>query len=89
MALPPNIIDTAPIMQKINETPVSMLPQPLATLIQNAVGAVYVLVGGFFGIFIISIILRWWQGQKIKQKFEEINSRLTRLERKLDKLVKK
>lgn len=89
MALPPPVIDATPIIQTVNETTIWLLPEPIAGIIQNLVGAAYVAVGGFVGIFIISAVIRWWQGQKLKQRFEEINQRLTRLERKIDVLVKK
>ncbi len=83
--VPEILLNITPLMTTLNQTPLTALPQELQQLIQNLVGVAYVTIGGFFGIFIISTILRWWQGQQLKKKFKLILEKLDRIERKVSK----
>ncbi|MAE42701.1 hypothetical protein CMO93_02935 [Candidatus Woesearchaeota archaeon] len=62
---------------------------PISSTIQQIFGVVSILVGGIFGIYVITLIVRLFFFRKIYKSFEEIRISIKRLEDKIDKLGKK
>jgi len=83
--IPENVLNTMPLLQTLNQTPLAILPQELQQLIQGLVSIAYVTVGGIFGVFIISILLRWWQNRQLNSKFSLILEKLEEIDKKLPK----
>ena len=62
---------------------------PVSSTVQQIVNAISLLVGGIFGIYIITLIVRLVFFKKIYKSFEEIKVAMKRMEAKIDKLGKK
>ncbi|MBN4049270.1 hypothetical protein JYT91_01500 [archaeon AH-315-M20] len=62
---------------------------PVSSTIQQIFSVVSILVGGIFGIYVITLIVRLFFFRKIYKSFEEIKISIKRLEAKVDNLGKK
>lgn len=62
---------------------------PYYSTIEQVVGTISLFVGGIFGIYLITLIVRVVFFRKIYKSFEEIKLSIKRLENKIDKLGKK
>ena len=62
---------------------------PVSSTVQQIFGVISILVGGIFGIYVITLVIRLFFFRKIYKSFEEIKISIKRLENKVDKLGKK
>lgn len=62
---------------------------PLSSTVQQVFNVVSVLVGGIFGIYVISLIIRLIFFRKLLDLYKEIKNSMKRIESKIDKLGKK
>ena len=62
---------------------------PVSSTVGQIVETISLLVGGIFGIYIITLIVRLVFFKKIYDSFEEIKIAMKRLEDKIDRLGKK
>ena len=69
----------------------STLPllEPLSTTFKDLLKVLEILVGGLFGIYVISLIVRLIFFRKIYKSFEEIKVSMKKMEAKIDRLSKK
>jgi len=74
-------------MVDINST--LQLLEPISHPVKEALRFIEFLVGGIFGVFVISMIIRLVFLRKFFKSIEEINIRMKRMESKIDKLKKK
>jgi len=74
-------------MADLNST-LSILSPYFSTLDQ-VLGVVSLIVGGIFGIYVITLIVRLIFFRKIYKSFNEIKDTMKRVEIKIDKLGKK
>lgn len=69
-------------------TTISFL-NPYFSTVEQVVGTISLLVGGLFGIYLITLIIRLIFLKKTFDIHKEIKIQLNRLEEKIDKLSKK
>ena len=62
---------------------------PFSSTVKQVLSIVSLLVGGIFGIYVISLIIRLVFFKKILNAFKEIKVSMKRMENKIDKLAKK
>ena len=62
---------------------------PVSSTVHQIVNTISLLVGGIFGIYIITLVVRLVFFKKIYKSFEELKVIMKRLETKIDKLGKK
>ncbi len=62
---------------------------PYFSEVEELVGAISVLVGGIFGIYLIAVIIRVVMLRKMFKSYNEIKSQLRILESKIDAISKK
>ena len=62
---------------------------PISSTVQQIVNAISILVGGIFGIYLITLVVRLIFFRKIYSSFEEIKNSLKKMEDKIDKLRKR
>ena len=62
---------------------------PVSSTVQQIINTISLLVGGIFGIYIITLVVRLVFFKKIYDSFEEIKFAMKRMEAKIDKLGKK
>ena len=62
---------------------------PVSSTVKQVLSVVSLLVGGIFGIYVITLIVRLVFFKKIYNAFKEIEVSLRRMENKIDKLRKK
>ena len=62
---------------------------PVSSTVQQIFGIISIFVGGIFGIYVITLIVRLFFFRKIYKSFEEIRVSMKRMENKIDKLAKK
>ena len=62
---------------------------PISSTFQQVLNVISVLVGGIFGIYVITLVVRLVFFRKVYKTFEEIKISIKRLENKIDKLGKK
>jgi len=74
-------------MVDINST--LQILEPISYPLKEALRFIEFLVGGIFGIFLITLIVRLFFFRKIYKSFEEIKGTMKRMESKIDKLRKK
>jgi len=74
-------------MVDINST--IQLLEPVSYPLMEALRFVEFLVGGIFGIFLITLIFKLFFFRKIYKSFQEIKESMKRMESKVDKLRKK
>jgi len=60
--------------------------QPLSTIMGDLVSIVTYLVGGFIGVYIISVSFQIYLGRKNLKRLKNIENRLSAIEEKLNKL---
>tara|TARA_Y100000310_G_scaffold151291_1_gene150869 strand:+ start:6784 stop:7020 length:237 start_codon:yes stop_codon:yes gene_type:complete len=78
-------------MADLNTTIIELI-QPYSTTIGSLMNIIKVLVGGFFGLYVVIFIFRIVTFRKINKKLDllfgeiiTINKRLTKMEKKLEK----
>ena len=62
---------------------------PVSSTVKQVLSIVSLLVGGIFGIYVITLIVRLIFFRKIYNAFKEIKVSMKRIESKIDKLRKK
>lgn len=62
---------------------------PYYSTIEQVVGTISLFVGGIFGIYLITLIVRVVFFQRILKMFKELKNQMASLENKIDKLGKK
>jgi hypothetical protein len=62
---------------------------PVSSTVQQIINTLSLFVGGIFGIYIITLVVRLVFFKKIYDSFEEIKVAIKRMEAKIDKLGKK
>lgn len=62
---------------------------PVSSTVKQVLSVVSLLVGGIFGIYVITLIVRLVFFRKIYNAFKEIKVSMKRIENKIDKLAKK
>ena len=62
---------------------------PYVSTLDQVLGVVSLIVGGIFGIYVLTLIARLVFFRKIYKSFNEIKETMKRLENKIDKLGKK
>jgi hypothetical protein len=62
---------------------------PISSTVQQVLGVISFLVGGIFGIYVISLIVRLIFFKKILDFYKEIKVSMKRIEAKIDKMGKK
>ena len=62
---------------------------PVSSTVQQIFGIISLLVGGIFGIYVITLIVRLVFFRKILNMYKELKGQLEILEEKIDKLGKK
>ena len=62
---------------------------PVSSTVKQVLSIVSLLVGGIFGIYVITLIVRLIFFRKIYKAFEEIKVSIKKMEAKIDKLSKK
>tara|TARA_Y100000310_G_C20453790_1_gene702042 strand:- start:394 stop:618 length:225 start_codon:yes stop_codon:yes gene_type:complete len=62
---------------------------PISSTVQQILNIISLVVGGIFGIYVITLIVRLFFFRKIYKSFEELRVSMRRLESKIDKLRKK
>ena len=63
--------------------------EPFSFTIQQIINILSLLVGGIFGIYLISLIIRIVFFRKILKMYKELKVQMEMLNKKIDKLVKK
>ncbi|MDP7244032.1 MAG: hypothetical protein QF568_01675 [Flavobacteriales bacterium] len=62
---------------------------PISSTVQQILNIISLVVGGIFGIYVITLIVRLFFFRKIYKSFEELRVSMRRVESKIDKLRKK
>ena len=62
---------------------------PISSTVQEILNTVSILVGGIFGIYVISLIVRLIFFKKLLSIYKEMKDSMKRIETKIDKLKKK
>ena len=62
---------------------------PVSSTVQQIFGIISIFVGGIFGIYVITLIVRLIFFRKIYKYFEENKTSMKRMENKIDRLRKK
>jgi hypothetical protein len=62
---------------------------PISSTVQQILNIISLVVGGIFGIYVITLIERLFFFRKIYKSFEELRVSMRRVESKIDKLRKK
>lgn len=62
---------------------------PVSSTVQQIFNTISLLVGGIFGIYLITLVVRLVFFRKIYNLFEELKIAMKRMEAKIDKLGKK
>jgi len=62
---------------------------PVSSTVKQVLSIVSLLVGGIFGIYVITLIVRLVFFKKIYNAYKEIKISMERMENKIDKLAKK
>ena len=75
-------------MVDINTTLSTGLQQfePLVLTIQSLVGAVKVLVGGVFGVYVILLVMKWRETKLLMKNVASIKHELTAIRNSLERL---
>ena len=62
------------------------LLEPLGSTIKNITNILSVLLGGVFGVYLLVLFLRWQEFLMIRQLKKDLNSKMKRIEKKIDSL---
>jgi membrane protein insertase Oxa1/YidC/SpoIIIJ len=62
---------------------------PISSTVQEILNTVSLLVGGIFGIYVITLIVRLIFFKKLLDLYKEIKNSMEKMESKIDKLGKK
>ncbi len=62
---------------------------PISSTVQQVISTLSLLVGGIFGIYIITLIIRLIFFKKILDFYKELKVSMKRIEAKIDKIGKK
>lgn len=62
---------------------------PISSTVQQVVSTLSLLVGGIFGIYVITLIIRLIFFKKILDFYKELKISMKRIEAKIDKIGKK
>jgi len=77
-------------MAVVNETLIPMVFEPLVNVIQSFVEVTSVLLGGgVFGLYLILIVLKWWQNRKMIHLLTGIQSELQKMRKNESKRKKR
>jgi hypothetical protein len=63
----------------------STVLEPVSKTMESLMSWIQVLVGGFFGLYVISFILRWREQRKLNRMFKEIHSEIRKINKRLSK----
>ena len=62
---------------------VQLVPEQYTTLVQGITGLLQVLIGGMFGLIVISVILKFWEDMRMTRLMKQLNSNIEELNRHL------
>jgi len=74
-------------MADLNTT--AAILEPYFSTVDQVFGTISLFVGGIFGVFLITLIVKLVFLRKIFSMQKEVDGRLERMESKIDKLIKK
>ena len=77
-----------PTISTGNATYLSSTIEPIAAVTSILANTIFVLAGGFVGMFVISSIVRWYEVYKLRKILKELKERVEDIDRKVNKLVR-
>ena len=84
------MVDLNSTLSLLNQLPLdSALLGPISSTIQQLLNTISIIIGGIFGIYVISLIVKFIFLHKILKLHKEVKSQMERMEIKIDKLSKK
>ena len=60
--------------------------EPVISVITEAVGIMQILLGGLFGLYLLLVILKWWESRKLVKIMKDIRADVREMK---DHFVKK
>ena len=64
---------------------VQLVPEQYTTLVQSVTGLLQVIIGGMFGLIVISILFKLWEDVRMGRLMKQLNDNIADLNRHLRK----